>query len=147
MVQKRDNKELEILAYLFNNEVHIRGLEKAIKMPHATILRKLAKMEKENIVDYKTIGKSKQYFIKSSLKSRKMLEIMENYKLLKLFQKYPQLEPLFEDIIKKCDSKLIILFGSYAKNIAKPESDIDIYLETEDQNIKKKTEEINKNIG
>ena len=52
-----------------------------------------------------------------------------------------------EQKIKKCDSKLIILFGSYAKNIAKPESDIDIYLETEDQNIKKKTEEINSKLS
>ncbi len=147
MVQKRDNKELEILAYLFNSETHIRGLEKAIKMPHATILRKLVKLEKENIVDYKMAGKNKQYFIKNNLKARKMLEIMENYKLLKLFQKYPHLEPLFEDIMKKCDSKLIILFGSYAKYIPKPESDIDIYIETEDQSMKERIEEINSKLS
>ena len=147
MVQKRDNKEMEILAYLFNSEVHIRGMEKAIKMPHSTILRKLTKMEKENIVDYKMVGKNKQYFIKKNLKSRKMLEIMENYKLLKLFQKYPYLEQLFEDIIKKCDSKLVILFGSYAKNIPKQESDIDIYIETENQKEKNRIEEINSKLS
>ncbi len=146
MVQKRDNKEMEILSYLFNNDAHIRGIEKAIKMPHATILRKLAKLEKENIVDFKIVGKNKQYFIKRNLKARKMLEIMENYKLLRLFQKHPNLEPLFEDIITKCSS-LIIVFGSYAKGIPKSESDIDIYVETEDSAVKKRIEEINSKLS
>ena len=147
MVQKRDNKELEILAYLFNSEAHIRGMEKAIKIPHATLIRKLKRMEKDNIVDFKIAGKNKQYFIKRGLKSRKMLESMENYKLIKLFNKYPHLEPLFEDIIKKCDYGLIILFGSYAKNIPKPESDIDIYIETEGRNVKKRIEGINSKLS
>jgi len=138
---------MEILAHLFNSEAHIRGMEKAIKIPHATLIRKLSKMERQNIVDYKIVGKNKQYFIKRSLKSRKMLEMMENYKLIRFLEKYPHLEPLFEDIIKKCSSKLIILFGSYAKGIPKQESDIDIYIETEDQNIKKKAEEINSKLS
>ena len=147
MVQKRDNREMEILAYLFNSEAHIRGMEKSIKIPHATLIRKLSRMEKQNIADYRIVGKNKQYFLKKNLKSRKMLEIMENYKLIKFFEKYPHLEPLFEDIIKKCSSKLIILFGSYAKGIPKQESDIDIYIETEDPNIKKKAEEINSKLS
>ena len=147
MVQKRDNKEMEILAYLFNSEAHIRGMEKAIKIPHATLIRKLGKMEKQNIVDYRIVGKNKQYFIKRNLRSRKMLEIMENYKLIKFFEKYPHLEPLFEEIIKKCSSELIILFGSYAKGIPKPESDIDIYIETGEQNVKKMAEEINSKLS
>ena len=76
-----------------------------------------------------------------------MLVIMENYKLIKFFEKYPHLEPLFEDIIKKCGSKLIILFGSYAKGIPKQESDIDIYIETKEQNLKKKAEEIDSKLS
>ena len=147
MIQKKDNKEMEILAYLFHSEAHIRGMEKVLKIPHATLIRKLSRMEKENIVDYKVVGKNKQYFIKRNLKSRKMLEMMENYRLLKLLEKYPTLEPIFEEIQKKCSSELIIIFGSYAKNISKSESDIDIYIETENLSTKKKIEEINSKLS
>lgn len=147
MVQKRDNLEMKVLAYLFNSEAHIRGMERAIGVPHSTLLRVLSRMENKNIIDYKTVGKNKQYFIKESLKSRKMLENMENYKLLTLFEKYPKLEILFEDVMKKCDSRLIILFGSYAKNIPRKESDIDLYIETEDVDVKRKAEEINSKLS
>lgn len=147
MVQNRDNKDLEILSYLFNKEAHIRGMEKEIGIPHATLVRKLRIMEKQDIVDYIIVGKNKQYFMKKNLKVRKMLEMMENYNLLKFLDKHPVMEPLFNDIIRKIDSGLIILFGSYAKGLAKKESDIDIYIETMDRNIKKKGEMINSRLS
>ena len=45
------------------------------------------------------------------------------------------------------DEKLIVLFGSYAKNLAKKDSDIDIYIETKNRNIKKVVEEIHPKIN
>ena len=42
---------------------------------------------------------------------------------------------------------MIILFGSYAKGISKPNSDIDIYLETNDNKIKNKIKEINSRLS
>ena len=71
----------------------------------------------------------------------------ENYQYLKFIEKYPHLEPLFEDILKQCESKLIILFGSYAKNLAKKESDIDIYIETNSPELKRKISEINSKLS
>ncbi len=150
MVQKRDKVEFEILGCLLKSEAHIRAIEKEIKIPHATVIRKLEVLEKRGIVDFKVIGKNKQYFINKRLKSKKMLEAMEKFKLLNLFEKYPNLEPLFEEIVKKLSSEktgMIILFGSYAKNIPKKESDIDIYIETEDQSIIKKMEAINSKLS
>ena len=147
MVHKRDNKELEILGCLFKSDAHVRELERVIKIPHATLIRALSRMEKQNIVDYKTMGKNKQYFIKKNLRARKMLEMMESYKLLRIIEKHPFLEPLFLDIIKKCNSELIILFGSYAKGISKQGSDIDVYIETEDLKVKKSIEELNSRLS
>ena len=147
MVHKRDNKELEILEFLCKSDAHIRELEREIKIPHATLIRKLGKLEKQNIVDYKIVGKNKEYFIKRNLKARKMLEVMENYKLLKLLEKYPHLEPLFSDVIKKASSKMIILFGSYAKGTPKSGSDIDLYMEIEDVKMKKEVEEIHSRLS
>jgi len=146
MVQKWDNQELDILANLRYGEFHIRALEKLIKIPHSTLIRKLARLEKQNIIDFKFIGKNKQYFIKNNLKSKKMLEMMENYRLINFLDKYPVLEPLFDDIINNSNN-MTILFGSYAKYIPKKESDIDIYIETNDKNIKDKIERLNSRIS
>lgn len=54
---------------------------------------------------------------------------------------------ILEQISKKVDEKLIILFGSYAKFRAKADSDIDIYIETENRNIKKIVENIHSKIN
>ena len=50
---------------------------------------------------------------------------------------------IFLDITKKSKNNLIILFGSYAKGIPKEDSDIDIYIETNDSKIKEDIEKIN----
>ncbi|HLG24744.1 MAG TPA: nucleotidyltransferase domain-containing protein, partial [Candidatus Nanoarchaeia archaeon] len=54
---------------------------------------------------------------------------------------------IFEDILKKTDERLIILFGSYAKGLAKKNSDIDIYVDTESTNVKKVIEGIHSKIN
>src|SRR3989344_3977350 len=66
----------------------------------------------------------------------------ENYKLSKILIKHPELGPIFQDIIKKSKCSLILLFGSYAKNSEKKESDIDIYLETTNQKTKEEVQKI-----
>ena len=42
---------------------------------------------------------------------------------------------------------MIILFGSYAKGIAKKESEIDIYIETTNNSIKERIKSINSRIN
>src|SRR3989344_4713423 len=54
---------------------------------------------------------------------------------------------IFEDIKKNFPKGMIILFGSYAKGTPKKDSDIDIYLETNDNNIKAKVKEINSRLS
>lgn len=147
MVQRRDNKDMEIMAHLFNRETHVRGMEKSIGIPHATLNRVLSRMEKQNIVDYRMVGKNKQYFIKKNLRSRKMMEMMENHRLLKFLEKYPLMGPLFDRIIKKCSADMIMLFGSYAKGMPQQESDIDLYINTEDMGIKKSIEGLNSRLS
>jgi len=66
----------------------------------------------------------------------------ENYKLSKIINKHPELEPIFQDVIKKSKSSLILLFGSYAKNTEKKDSDIDIYIKTTNPKIAKEVQKI-----
>ena len=56
-------------------------------------------------------------------------------------------EKILEDIKKNFSKGMIILFGSYAKGIPKRDSDIDIYLETNDNNIKTRVKETNSKLS
>ncbi len=146
MVQKRNNIELEIIQLLLKQKYHIRGLAKSLNESHSTILRKLNKLVKQNVLDYKKEGKNKVFFLKKNMLSRNYILQAEVHKLNSLLNKYPELMIILEQISKKVDEKLIIIFGSYAKFIAKKDSDIDIYIETKNRNIKKIVENIHSKI-
>jgi len=143
MVQKWDNTDFEIILRLIKGELHLRELSKEIKVPHSTLSRRLFFLRKQLVLDYKQEGKNKKYFLKKNLIAEKTAIIAENYKCIKTLIKYPNLMPIFLDITKKSKNNLIILFGSYAKGIPKEDSDIDIYIETNDSKIKEDIEKIN----
>lgn len=147
MTQIKVNYEYEVLLSLLKKEMHGRELAKELKTSLTRIQSILNGLRQQNALDYKAEGRNHTYFIKRNIVAKTYVLNAENYKLAKLLRKYTFLEPLFEDITKKCSSGLIILFGSYAKNIPKPESDIDIYIETEEQSIKRQIEEINSKLS
>lgn len=147
MVQNKNNLELEIILVLLKEKTHLRGIARILDESHSTILRKINLLVKENILDYKKEGKNKIFFIKNNLKAKNYIYSSEIYKLNKLLDKKPEFSIIFEDIKKNFSRGMIILFGSYAKGNPKPDSDIDIYLETEDSKIKNKIKEINSKLS
>lgn len=147
MVQKRNDLESEIINVLLKSESHVRGIAQKLGEPHSTILRKLNNLKKENVIDSKTEGRNKIFFLKNNLISKNYIQKAELHKLTKLFGKYPELAIIFEELLKKTDEKLIILFGSYAKGLAKADSDIDIYIETKNRNVKKVIEDVHSKIN
>lgn len=147
MVQNKDNLELEIILTLLKNKTHLREIARIINKSHSTVLRKINKLLKENILDYEKQGKNKIFFIKNNLKSKNYIYSAEIHKLNKLLKKYPELTIIFEEIKKNFKKGMIILFGSYAKETPKKNSYIDIYLETKNKNIKEKIQEINSKIN
>lgn len=147
MVQKRNDLELDIINVLLKAESHVRGIAQKLGESHSTVLRKLNNLKKENVIDYKTEGKNKIFFLKNNLISKNYIQKAELHKLTKLIGKYPELGIIFEEILKKTDEKLIILFGSYAKGLAKVDSDIDIYIETKNRNVKRVVEDIHSKIN
>lgn len=119
---------------------HIRGLAKALETNQTTIARKVQELEKQNIVDYRQEGKNKVYFLKKTLETDEYFKIIEHNKLLEIIRNHPRLRQIIEKIKNNKEIKLAILFGSYAKNNASKESDIDIYIETQKNEIKKNLE-------
>ncbi len=147
MVQKGDKLEFDIIGLLLKSDYHIRGIAKELKESHSTILRKLNNLKKENVIDSRTEGRNKIFFLKKNIFSHNYVLQTESYKLTKLLRKNPEMSVIFEEILKKTDENLIVLFGSYAKGLAKKESDIDIYIETKNRNVKKVIEDIHSKIN
>lgn len=143
MKQIKINYEFEVLLSLLKKEVHGRGLAKELGTSLTRIQSILNDLRENNVLDYNNVGKNHIYFIKKNLVSRSYILSAENYKFARVFSKYSFLEPLFEDIIKKSNSKLIILFGSYAKGTSRKDSDVDVYIESVDEKIKVAVEDIN----
>src|SRR3989344_9429976 len=147
MVQNKNNLELEIILVLLRNKTHLREIARILNESHSTILRKINGLVKENVLDFKKEGKNKVFFIKNNLNAKNYVYSAEIYKLNKLLKKNPELSVIFEDIKKNFPKGMIILFGSYAKGISKQDSDIDIYLETNNNTIKNKVKEINSKLS
>jgi len=147
MVQKRNNMNLEIIGLLINKKYHVRGLAQALNESHSTILRKLNTLYEQNVIDYKKEGKNKIIFLKNNIISKNYILQTEIYKSNSLIEKYPELMIIIENILKKTDEKLIVIFGSYAKFNAKQNSDIDIFIETKNIKIKKIVENIHSKIS
>jgi len=147
MVQKRDNLELDIIELLLRADNYVRGIAKKLSESHSTILRKLNNLKKENVIDSRKEGKNKIFFLKKNLVAKTYILQAEVHKLTKLLRQNPELSIIFEEILKKTDEKLIVLFGSYAKGLAKKDSDIDIYIETKSRSVKKIIEETHSKIN
>src|SRR3989344_5977815 len=111
MVQNKDNIELEVILLLIRNENHLRGIAKQLNESHSTILRKLNKLVKENVLDYKREGKNKVFFIRKNLQAKNYVFNAERYKMIKLLKTYPETGIIIDDLLKKNDEKLVVLFG------------------------------------
>ena len=146
MVQIWDNLDYEIILLLIRGERHLRDISKALDASHSTVLRRLNGLASENALGYKTEGRNKVFFIKKNIEGRNYVYNAERYKLNRLIKEYPTLAVAIEDMLKKTDERLIILFGSYAKFSAKEDSDIDVYVETSGKKAKEAIESVNSKI-
>jgi len=147
MVQNRDSLDSEILLVLLKGESHVRGIAKSLGEPHSTVLRRLDGLAGENVLDSRTEGRNRVFFIRNSVQARNYVFNAERYKQMKLLKKYPEMSVIVEDILKKSDGKLVVIFGSYAKFSAKKGSDIDVFVETLDKKIKENIESVHSKIN
>ncbi|HNX17331.1 MAG TPA: nucleotidyltransferase domain-containing protein [Methanoregula sp.] len=137
----------EIVALLLSESLHTRAIAERLKSNHATVLRKLRDLTDENVVDFQMEGKNKVFSIKRTIEGRNAAMIAEIYKQSLIVSKYPFLRGIFQSVREIPDIPLAILYGSYAKNLATKESDIDIYLETVDPIWKKQLEQKHSRIS
>ena len=150
MKQKSIKEEIFIL--LKKSKFHQRELGRILGTNQTSVRRALIELEKENLVDKENIGKSKNYFIKDSLEVFIYERIVEDYKLMNIIKK-PKIKRIVKEIQNKISSNklsldlIIVLFGSYAKNLESKNSDVDIYINSNLKKDKKLIEEISEEIN
>ncbi len=144
---KQNSYKLEIVGELINKKVHLRALSRKLEVNPMTLSRKIKELVKENVLDFKEEGKNKVYFLKKTSEAKANVFMAEQYKLTQLLKRYPTLRSIFEDVQKNKKINLAILFGSYAKGIAKKNSDIDIYIESTNIKLKKEIEDLNMKLN
>jgi predicted nucleotidyltransferase len=137
----------EIIAQLLHKENHARAIAKRLRTNHMTVIRKLKELTESNVVDSRIEGRNKIYYLKKTLEARGHIIMAELYTLEKTLEKYPELRKIANAVQKYPKIQIAMIFGSYAKGTAKKESDIDIYIETTDREIKKKLEQLSSRLA
>lgn len=144
MLHKRN--DLEIVELLRKHSRHIRQIAKDLDLIPSTVMRTMKRLEKENIVDFKREGKNKVYSLKNNPETDSYLFMVEKYKLLKLMQD-AGLRRIAKLLQEKTDGELIVLFGSHAKRTADKNSDVDIFIETDNRDIRKELTDISEKLS
>ena len=141
------NISSEILNVLFGEEIHARALAKRLDINHMTVMRNLKELVSENVLEFRKEGRNKVYFLKKNMEARNYELISEFYKLNKTLEKYPELRKTIKNIQQNKEIGLAVLFGSYARGTANKNSDIDVFIETKDRNLKKELELLNSRLS
>ena len=111
----------------FNREYYIREVQKLLKISPRTSQLILNDLENKGILESKTKGKIKAYTIKRNSLSQRYIIFSEQYKAIAFLEK----KLIIKEIIEKINpfiEGIGIIFGSYAKDIAKKDSDLDIFV-------------------
>jgi len=112
--------------------MHVRLLAKQIRVSGMQASRLLRDLQRQLLVDYFREGRNKVYFLRNTAEARSALLAAEHHELIALLQKYPLLRDVINHVQADKNIKLALIFGSYAKGIAKEQSDIDIFIQTND---------------
>ncbi len=134
------NLTIKIVGLLLKGDSYPRSLAKDLDVSHPTVLRKLKGLLDENVVDFRVEGKNTVYFLKKSIEARAYGYMAEWYSLVETIESAPHLRSIIRAVQEEKDVPLAILFGSYAKGTQRPSSDIDVYLETTDREVKRDLE-------
>ncbi len=140
MFHVEQNVSVQIVALLLRGDSYPRKLAKELGVSHTTVLRKLRGLLDGNVVDFRTEGKNRVYFLKKTLEARVHIYMVEWYALGNLIEEAPHLRSVVRTIQERADIQLAVLFGSYAKGTADQKSDIDVYIETDAREVKRELE-------
>ncbi|MBU1203710.1 MAG: nucleotidyltransferase domain-containing protein [Nanoarchaeota archaeon] len=150
---KIELKILDLLARDTSKNPTINEIAKATKEYYSFVHRTISKLTKEGVITKTKVGKA--FICSLNLNNEKtiiLLQLNEIERKSDFFQKNKELQLILEDFVKslepKRDLSSVVLFGSYSKENATKQSDIDILIiNRKGLNIEKTTKEIYAKYG
>lgn len=142
-----NNLSIEIVALLLRGPAHPRAMAKVLDANHVTVLNRIAELEKCNALDYRTDGRNKVYFLKRTVEARNFAIMAEAHKLSKIVARYPAIRQIASGVQSDGRIGMALLFGSYAKGQPTKDSDIDLYVETEDLKLREDIRRLNSRLS
>lgn len=126
------NNQIQIFEeFLRDFDVKLTGsfIAKKKNLNQKTVSNYLNKLEKESILRSKTQGKNKLYFLNLGNKEivKNFIISVEHLRTINFYKKHILIKEIAEKIYKHVKGTAII-FGSYAKNIQKQDSDLDVLI-------------------
>jgi predicted nucleotidyltransferase len=128
---------LEIVRILSSGENYVRNIAKKLNINPMMILRKINFLMEKNVLDFKLQGRNKIYFLKKNSESRAFFIMAEEYALVNFLKKNLFLRDFVDKIQNDSRINLVLIFGSYVKGNIKKQSDVDIFIETDNSSLKK----------
>jgi len=113
----------------FNSELTGSFIAKKRNLNQKTVANYLNKLEKETILKSRTQGKNKLYFLNVDNKEilKNFIISVEHLRTINFYEKNILIKEISEKIQPFIKGTSVI-FGSYAKNTNKPDSDLDILI-------------------
>jgi predicted nucleotidyltransferase len=137
----------ELVLLLQNGGSHARDLADRLGVNHMTVSRRLKQLVIENVLDFKVEGRNRVFHLKGSIEARNAVMRAELHKLDLILLRYPSLRGIASTIQTNPKVPLAILFGSHANATARPDSDIDLYIETKDRALKTEIESLSPRLS
>ena len=135
---------LSLFANGFDREYYIREVEKLLKISPRTAQLILEDLENKGIIESKTRGKIKSYKLQVNELSKRYLIFVEQYKSIAFMEKNLLVKEIIEKISPFIEG-IGIVFGSYAKETANKESDLDIFIAGNYE--KEEVKKVSRNLG
>jgi predicted nucleotidyltransferase len=112
----------------YSTSLHLRAIAKLLNTSHMTLLPYLKHLEELKILLSKKVGRNKQYLLnKDNILTKYYLTTTEEIVTIDYLEKNFLVKKLAEHLNNMDTANPLILFGSYAKNYATEESDIDLF--------------------
>lgn len=149
MKQETLIKIIGLLRKSLDRGLTILGISKTLKIGYDPAHNHIIEMHKQNIITINKVGNAKQCSLNlNNNKTRNLLQELDLKLTEKVYKENPKIKNILETLIAKLTEKYIaeiqsiILFGSYAKNTQKKDSDIDILFIVNDLKNKQLREDI-----
>ena len=128
-----DDKSLRIISLFTNDyakQLHVREIGRLLHMNHRTTLLHLKRLEQDQILVAKKVGRSRHYSVNiSSILAKFMLELAETYATAVFLKERFLLKNIMAEIEDRTAfDGCLVLFGSWTKGYATETSDIDLLL-------------------